>query len=127
MTNIPLFLPQFYIGNALTVYHFNFMNRLILHMDYSTTEGFRHNIQILSFVFGKVAKIKVQIRGKPPKKQVFLIEQLYHVIKFLYWKPMCDSDKILIASERSTRRQEGARMGMKRQRGMEPVKAVHYV
>ena len=102
MTNIPLFLLQFYIGNALTVYHFNFMNRLILYMNYSSTEGFRHNIQILSFVFGKVARTEVQIRGKLPKKQVFVIERLYHVIKFLYWKPMYDSDKILIAGERST-------------------------
>lgn len=96
MTNIPALLLQFYIGNAPAVYHLNFMDQLIFCMDFLLPDSFRHNVQITSFIFGRVAKARTYIWEKPPKKRVFLIEWLYHTIEFLYWKPMCDSDKILL-------------------------------
>ena len=54
MTNIPALLPQFYIGNVLSVYYLNFMNQSIFRMNLPRTICPCHNVQIGAFVFVRV-------------------------------------------------------------------------
>lgn len=51
MTNIPVLLSQFYIGNVLSVHYQNFMESSISCMNWPSDFSLRHNIQIETSIF----------------------------------------------------------------------------